>query len=160
MPNHITTNLTIEGSDENINLFKVECFSKEEDCDGQIIEKLDFEKVFPYPEGFVPDVEQNIGNSEYGITNIIFTRGDDPSEIIQKARDNGDIDLANKWQAIVDQCKKNIGLTGCAYFYDYNISKWGTKWNCYDFSGDEFEMSFDTAWSFPEPIIAEISKKI
>lgn len=48
-------------------------------------------------------------------------------------------------------------------WYDWCNSNWGTKWNAYDSSckveGDHAIISFDTAWSVPEPIIKAFAEK-
>ena len=43
--------------------------------------------------------------------------------------------------------------------YEWSIREWGTKWNSYDFgeAGDN-EISFNTAWSRPEPVIKKLSE--
>ena len=47
-------------------------------------------------------------------------------------------------------------------WYDWRWSNWGTKWDAcevYDESdGDEFVLTFDTAWSFPTPVVVKLSK--
>jgi len=49
--------------------------------------------------------------------------------------------------------------TGFCYWYDYNIHKWGTKWNAYSCEKlSENVYDFDTAWSRVLEIIIEISK--
>ena len=44
-------------------------------------------------------------------------------------------------------------------WYEWSIREWGTKWNSYDFgeAGDN-EISFNTAWSRPEPVIKKLSE--
>ena len=42
-------------------------------------------------------------------------------------------------------------------WYDWRVNHWGTKWDAYDVevgydAGDELEITFNTAWSPPEPI--------
>lgn len=48
-------------------------------------------------------------------------------------------------------------------WYEWNIKNWGTKWNAYSqnsFPEDDIsnEITFQTAWSTPEPIILALSK--
>lgn len=48
----------------------------------------------------------------------------------------------------------------CDNWYDWRIHFWGTKWNANDTSViNDYEVEFQTAWSMPEPILEEISKK-
>ena len=48
-------------------------------------------------------------------------------------------------------------------WYDWNRARWGTKWNGYRGSlesvagGSEVVIRFQTAWSVPEPVLAELS---
>ena len=45
------------------------------------------------------------------------------------------------------------------YSRDWSIINWGTKWNAYDIEKiDDYTISFNTAWSFPEPVIKALSK--
>lgn len=54
---------------------------------------------------------------------------------------------------------------GSDNWYDWSVSNWGTKWNCYgfhdqtaqDFDGSTIE--FQTAWSYPDQIIAALAEK-
>ncbi len=54
---------------------------------------------------------------------------------------------------------------GSANWYDWSIANWGTKWNSYgyqtctekDFDGTT--LTFDTAWSNPQPVIAALAAK-
>lgn len=43
--------------------------------------------------------------------------------------------------------------------YEWCIEHWGTKWNAYDIGFDYEEVLFCTAWSTPNPIWAELSKR-
>ena len=42
-------------------------------------------------------------------------------------------------------------------WYDWSIENWGTKWNSYSFSRDGNTIGFQTAWSAPHPILAELT---
>lgn len=52
------------------------------------------------------------------------------------------------------QCKKE----GRPNWYDWNIENWGTKWNAYEGDIEGNVMTFETAWSHPEPIVEQIAK--
>jgi len=43
--------------------------------------------------------------------------------------------------------------------YEWCHSNWGTKWNAYDITWDYDSVYFCTAWSSPEPIWEELSKR-
>ena len=47
-------------------------------------------------------------------------------------------------------------------WYDWRWKHWGTKWDACDAEdeseGDDLMIRFDTAWSFPTPVVVELSK--
>ena len=47
-------------------------------------------------------------------------------------------------------------------WYDWSIENWGTKWNALDFedTGNNNIISFQTAWSFPFPVILAIKDNL
>jgi hypothetical protein len=45
-------------------------------------------------------------------------------------------------------------------WYDWSVNHWGTKWNAYDYVAlRDDAISFQTAWSFPMPVITELSRR-
>ena len=52
--------------------------------------------------------------------------------------------------------KRKYGTTS---WYDWCCSNWGTKWNSYNVRWNDNSVSFDTAWSIPEPVYAALAKK-
>ena len=50
---------------------------------------------------------------------------------------------------------------GFTTWYGWCNAHWGTKWNAYDSSRDDYgkELTFLTAWSHPEPVVREISRR-
>lgn len=53
----------------------------------------------------------------------------------------------------------NLGV-GCGSDaeYDWHCNHWGTKWNAYNQSVESnTSISFDTAWSIPEPILQKLT---
>jgi len=59
------------------------------------------------------------------------------------------------------QMLRNKRTSGHFHSLDFAREVWGTKWNAYDqvISLDAGELSFDTAWSCPMPVLAELSKR-
>jgi hypothetical protein len=55
-----------------------------------------------------------------------------------------------------DDLKKKYGADN---WYDWTCNNWGTKWNAYEVYVDGDEISFDTAWSTPEPIFRKLSEQ-
>lgn len=51
----------------------------------------------------------------------------------------------------------------CGHFHSLDFARdaWGTKWNAYDqvIDLDAGELSFDTAWSCPIPVLKELSRR-
>lgn len=54
---------------------------------------------------------------------------------------------------------------GSDNWYDWSVANWGTKWNSYgyhDYTEKDFDgatLTFDTAWSSPQPVIAALAEK-
>ena len=70
------------------------------------------------------------------------------------------IEHAEKNRELVDQIKENIRVHGLASWYEWNIKKWGTKWNAY--SQEEIEpnlIRFETAWSAPRPFYEAVAAR-
>lgn len=45
-------------------------------------------------------------------------------------------------------------------WYNWKIAHWGTKWGAYDTERrDDETLKFETAWSFPEPVVVALSEK-
>jgi len=74
-------------------------------------------------------------------------------------------------KAACDWLRSVIECDGHGSWYSWNVAKWGTKWNSYDFvwhqspellTGDDDEagklvFGFDTAWSVPEAIFRALA---
>lgn len=52
----------------------------------------------------------------------------------------------------------NIMKYGHDSWYEWRCEHWGTKWGAYDVYDDGNEITFDTAWSCPLPILSELAK--
>lgn len=110
---------------------------------------FDFDKVIPYPEPY-RSMDERVEN----FRDELVSAGDDPVSR----------------QIIV----KKYGATSDDYFgglkdgfnsggYEWCIENWGTKWNAKEAwiivqSKDEVQLTFDTAWSPPLPIIKRLSE--
>lgn len=60
---------------------------------------------------------------------------------------------------------ENIRKYGYPQWYDWCVENWGTKWNVeddvdvsYDKNTDEYDITFDTAWSVPSGIVEKYSE--
>ena len=104
------------------------------------------------------------------ITNEITC--DDQRALSSLLNDGGQVDFA-----VLIPPPENIETGGCAHHFDrsadpdvpqpdgtvcwyqWNIARWGTKWNAYDQEVTEGKLRFDTAWSHPYPVVEALSKK-
>lgn len=73
--------------------------------------------------------------------------------------------FTDKEKSDVDRAVSNIKECGYAYWYDWKIENWGTKWNAYDQPEDGFcidcdTFEFQTAWSSPAILIKIVSEKL
>lgn len=59
------------------------------------------------------------------------------------------------------QMLRNHRATGYLHDMEFARAKWGTKWNAYDQTVDQEAGTarFDTAWSFPEPVLLKVSEQ-
>ena len=62
--------------------------------------------------------------------------------------------------------KEEFAKYGKNNWLDWNTANWGTKWNSYGYDAEytpkEFDgehIEFQTAWSYPDPIIAALAKQ-
>jgi len=117
MPNHVYINMTIEGTDEEVQNFFMTHFTEESDGNSF----FDLNSFKPMPE------------------ELEGTRA--PSNLPPTAS-----------KALIDKY-------GADNWYDWNIQNWGTKWNTYDNNiNDDNSVSFQTAWSLPDPIFAKMAE--
>jgi len=67
-----------------------------------------------------------------------------------------------------ERCKQSaageLENDGGPYWYEWRLTHWGTKWNCYEVQINRVfdtcvDFDFYTAWSWPEPIIKFLTKK-
>ncbi len=161
MPNWVTT--IIAAKPETIAAIKERFSSK-----GKYGDFLDFEKVIPTPpdvvQGDIPSWNPTVKVPEtdvqraavstisklYGLAESALTDGGDPQAHLQAVL------------KVASQHKLDLDAIGCPVrtWYDWCPENWGTKWNSSEcsFSGDT--ISFQTAWSCPEPILEEISRQL
>lgn len=124
---------------------------------------VDFEKVISRPKslsGVSVDGTEYIVNHLYGVPerNSPFNNSYFFDEFIRKGGFSawGDEKFNNFIKML-----QNIRNHGNTSWYDWSIENWGTKWNAYDAEIDDIDdgiIQFDTAWSFPYPVIETLSK--
>lgn len=59
-----------------------------------------------------------------------------------------------------DLGKREMELYGSANWYDWCVSRWGTKWDAYNSSFNESDNTlwFDTAWTCPIPVLNKLAE--
>lgn len=62
--------------------------------------------------------------------------------------------------SIWDKKKQAENVINYGNWYDWSVANWGTKWNAYDINVEGDCITFDTAWSTPAPIFAELSRRL
>lgn len=161
MPNWTGNRLSIIGSVEDINLFEADRLAalKANDCDMEQI--ITFHMVLPMPKELKGTTSPRRRTAE---------------ELRQNAKDYGWSDevlqdnLANALTpedaAKLDELKAKFGADN---WYDWCNNNWGTKWDAchasyervpFGIMGKErAEISFDTAWAAPEPVIHALVRK-
>lgn len=160
MPNNITNSVAIEGTADQIKaIFDFMCGP---DWDDGTPNFFDFGKIKPMPEGM--DVQCHSGVER--CAKIAF--GDDKEMAFVKSlgsihkKDNFPGSFSDEDWGKYIQCLNNLRNHGHAYWYDWAIANWGTKWNAYSQNYDESSpetITFQTAWSGVPELIRLLSEK-
>ena len=167
MPNHVTNILTISGPEELVAKIKSEISGSYDDGEPM---HIDFNKIIPRPD----TLNITSGSSTSNGIAILKYRAGDPSDIRKIMRYNWATEFASEEELITHMLEKgsanleeaqqaldNVRLYGHQDWYSWSTSNWGTKWNAYSQNSDEGsnEISFETAWSTPYPVIEALSRK-
>ena len=162
MPNHVRNIVKMKG------ITALPLFTEKEDCDGKMVPAFDFSKIIPMPESLnvesgstediaIEAVIRKIGGTRYG-----FER---QKAIPSMSDDEYRKRLASHGKTEDELCKlglqyiSNKVMYGAATWYDWCIEHWGTKWNAYENQQPDADtIVFETAWSAPEPVIAQLAK--
>jgi hypothetical protein len=166
MPNHITNILRIVASEELTAQIKSEIRSVDEDGETR---HIDFNKILPMPESLRITSGSTTSN---GIAILKYRAGDDteirtimgyawgkefatPEDLIEHMIVKGSANLEEAQKAL-----DNERLYGCRDWYGWSTANWGTKWNAYSTNDtDVDEVTFETAWSNPYPVMVALSVK-
>lgn len=165
MPNWVTNNIEIEGSESEI--VRLVEFVKSDESD------FDFNKIIPMPKSL--DIESGSSNyqdiywylSERGTKSMGEVKANPLSKLInslwgmdeakKQAEENGASYETGK------QLCDNYTKYGATTWYDWRWTNWGAKWNArepyVEASGKWATIEFETAWSMPENIFRELCKK-
>ena len=178
MPNHVSNRCTVTGPEDEVARFRATCFTP--DGDGDPI--LDFNTVIPMPEilrtiedssryemGFellIYRAERGAPFAEYG-SNFVnhykdmrskFGMEREPMHRVaaRKLEEDPELETVGKLRM------RAILETGYTSWYPWSAEHWGTKWNAYFFafkSETPLEFTFQTAWSFPEPVFVKLAEQ-
>jgi hypothetical protein len=157
MPNYVRTRLSFEGKEERIkelfNLVRTETVNE----DDTIL--FDFNKIIPMPSA-LDILSCSVGEqaAEYLLYKCGYRTSKDRSiermEML-KEKSPEEFDEAIK---LGKQYLRNVADYGCATWYEWHIRNWGTKWPAGEIVVNENSVEFDTAWSFPTPIVLRLSE--
>lgn len=162
MPNHITNILTITDGQEDER-------ARLRDLLGA---NVDFCRIVPQPQCVRPLPPDNVGHPDDGPSCHIVSAAVMVSRQLMPGRYVGDErgtlypqeyeairrGRPRDWQHFA-RCLACIAETGYAYWRDWQIAHWGTKWNAYNQFRDGDRWAFDTAWSTPMPIWEALAKQ-
>lgn len=146
MPNHITNQLTIVGTEEQVKQVREAIIGEGED------QFIDFNKVAPIPKELVGTQSpvRIISQEEYDKQEEKIAKG----EISENEKNFGLSRGLTK--EVAEEYKTRFGH---ADWYNWQLDNWGTKWNAYDqFESDENCIEFNTAWSTPFELLINLSK--
>jgi hypothetical protein len=164
MPNWVINKLRVEGNTQEVE----KLFNHISD-DGRCI---DFEKIIPMPPSLRIDASTN---SDLGYAIVFYQETGDAKyleEILLRNWTTGYgiqtvEDLINYFSKKEDYdkileigriCYENEVNYGYKNWYNWTIDNWGTKWGASETYIDGGEISFETAWSTPFPLIKKLSE--
>lgn len=109
----------------------------------------DLDKIVPMPE-ILKDLEPHSG-----IVNAVKKKynasvSTDPILAAMQLHNRMDqtLEFEGRDKEMFDKCCKAYEETGFAYWYDWSIANWGTKWNTYECERESYAtFTFETAWS-------------
>lgn len=181
MPNHVTTVCTVTGGPDAVRAFRERhLVANAKESSG-----VDFDFCTVIPKPACVDLSQASSDAELGIIALLWgafernqyatTRhiasgarsalvgyGAVPERLTRSADLVAHLEKNNKGAMEAGrQALRCIAETGSADWYEWSIRHWGTKWGAYECSvrsheDGELVFSFDSAWSFPEPIFRRL----
>lgn len=163
MPNHVKNILKMKG------LTTLPLFTDKESWDKKMVPALDFSKIIPMPEsldmvsGTIERVAveaavrkaAGAAKKTFGGPHLRPGLSDSEYETWRSRADMSEDELVK----LGAQYLQNLILYGATTWYDWRVEHWGTKWNSYENTQiDPDTITFETAWSAPEPVIAQLAK--
>ena len=157
MPNWCANKVTVEGTIEEIALFRASHFNTKEDFDFNTITYLPQEL-----ENTVSPDNENILYVVYGLATDKLTPLFLKKQRLDEIRENpSTIEKAPAIKQLYDKF-------GFVSWYQWSIANWGTKWNASDTYVEDIialpegnsmlTFEFSTAWTHPQPIYEKLAK--
>ena len=170
MPNHVENHIEFNGDKQQI-----DAMLKKIGSDEYGIGTIDFKKIINMPETL--NIEAG-SRTDHGLKAYrefieVYTAGRSDKEAL-KALENIPTESENAFLCQRTDIKRdewelgkiawqNIRKYGAPTWYEWSITNWGTKWNAYGYEeGTDYsacdELTFQTAWSAPHPILRKLSE--
>ena len=125
---------------------------------------VDFRSVLPFPDGLYDPADGGIIMLAEQCAETVFNKPDsdfEPLAMLQRAGRKkwsaADLDDRGLEQFIC--MVKSKHATGFYHVMDFAREIWGTKWGAYSVKREPGHVSFQTAWSAPEPVFTALSAK-
>lgn len=170
MPNHVENHIEFNGDKQQI-----DAMLKKIGSDEYGIGTIDFKKIINMPETL--NIEAG-SRTDHGLKAYrefieVYTAGLSEKEALKSLeniptesektflRQRTDI-KRDEWE-LGKTAWQNIQKYGAPTWYEWSITNWGTKWNAYGYEeGTDYsacdELTFQTAWSAPHPILRKLSE--
>lgn len=189
MPNHVTHRVLIEGPADRVAQFRQTFGKDEvtvhDNGTEEISPAFDFNTIIEMP-AILRDTESSsevsIGLAMLGVTLPASSapyslRGAAVLESMLAERWAKDLNIASvdelrlhlmvRYPDATAKAKQAIECYrrhGAIDWYDWALANWGTKWNAYsvewtELSDTSLQLTFDTAWSVPEPVFEELAQR-
>lgn len=170
MPNHVENHIEFNGDKQQIDAMLNKIKSDEYGTG-----TIDFKKIITMPETL--NIEAG-SRTDHGLKAYrefieVYTAGRSNKEAL-KALENIPTESENAFLCQRTDIKRdewelgktawqNIQKYGAPTWYEWSITNWGTKWNAYGYEdGTDYsacdELTFQTAWSAPRPILRKLSE--
>lgn len=157
MPNYVRTRLSFEGKEERIkqlfNLVRTETVNE----DDTIL--FDFNKIIPMPSALdIPSCSTGDQAAEYLLYQCGYRTSKDRRIAQMEMLKEKSPEEFEKALKIGRQYLRNVADYGYTTWHEWRIQNWGTKWPAGKIVVNENSVEFDTAWSFPTPIVLRLSE--
>ena len=170
MPNHVENHIEFNGDKQQI-----DAMLKKIGSDKYGIGTIDFKKIITMPETLNIEAGSRTdrGLKAYREFIEVYTAGRSDKEAL-KALENIPTESENAFLCQRTDIKRdewelgktawqNIRKYGAPTWDEWSITNWGTKWNAYGYEeGTDYsacdELTFQTAWSAPHPILRKLSE--